>query len=119
MGTTTLPHEREKILLEDIIDDCVKGRNKLVVVVCDQSERTHYFIREAKQIAEESKDNFRIDISRDYLTFDSGSKIIFTNYQYGHRDLRGIKPDRIVIMGMWSEFWYQAMSSGATIEAVA
>lgn len=118
MGTSTLPHERENSMLADIIDDCVKGRNKLVLVVCDSTHLSNYIIVSAKRIAEDSSDNFRIDISRDYLMFDNGARVIFTDYGYAGRDMRGITPDRIVLMGRWSEFWFLAISSGAKIDAV-
>lgn len=116
----TLPHEREKMFLDDIVDDCLKGRNKLVVIVISRSHEINWFSGQIQDIAEglSREDARQIRIFRSGIEFDNGAKVVFTSMD-NSEFLRGVSPDRIIIMGSQAEFWYLAMSSGAKIEAVA
>ena len=119
----TLPHEREKAALEDIIDDCLKGRNKYVVVITPAYNQGKWLAQEAIEIIDESLnhlDSRQIKIYREALEFDNGAYIKFMCYS-NPNILRGMKADRVVLMGEWGEFWQLLtvmISSGATIEGV-
>lgn len=115
-----LPHEREQNFLDDIIDDCLHGRNKLVWVATENQNQLIWFAREATHIAEnlEPNQSKHIKIFREALEFDNGAKILFMNVLYPS-SFRGMSPDRIVLMGKWGEFWYLLLGTGCTrIEAV-
>lgn len=117
----TLPHEREKIFLDDAIDDCLKGVDKLVVIVSTTGySESEWFMKQAQRITEELPRDFsrRIKIFREGLEFDNGAQIVFTTMERMER-LRGMRPSKIVIMGKYAEFWYLATSTGCPIQAVA
>lgn len=122
---TTLPHEREKSALEDIVDDCLAGLDKFVIIVCPTHSQLMYFVHQVHGYCEGLEQDLskQIKIFREGVEFDNGAKISFMR-----RDnpsvLRGVKPDRIVLMGSDAELWYLILTSikdgrGATVDAVA
>jgi hypothetical protein len=117
---STLPHEREKMFIDDLIDDCLKGRNKLIVVIAERASQVSFLVHQAKEAAENLPitDARQIRIYREALEFDNGASILFREVD-SRGLLRGLRPDRIVIGGSMGEFWYLMLSSGAKIEAIA
>lgn len=114
----TLPYEREKIFLDDIIDDCLKGRNKFVLVIAPSHQQIAWFVKHAILITEDLKLKKSVRLFREAIEFDNGAIINFMTKD-NPSAFRGIKPDRICIVGEWAEFWYLIMSTGAPIEAIA
>lgn len=116
----TLPHEREKNILDDIVDDCLKGRNKNVIVIANSHDEIHWFHKQITRIAEslDAKEARKIKIFRLGLEFDNGAKVAFLSKERPEY-LRGHSPDRIVIMGRDAEFWYLITAMNCPIEAVA
>lgn len=115
-----LPHQREHNFLDDIINDCLLGRNKLVWVIAKNQNEILYLAHQAAMIAEDLHRDIakHIKIFREALEFDNGSKILFMNALYPS-SFRAMRPDRIVLMGSMGEFWYLLLATGCKrIEAV-
>jgi hypothetical protein len=120
---STLPHEREKTVLGDIIDDCLEGRNRSVLIIAPVWSQVSFLAKQARDISEglEPSEAKRILIYREALEFDNGAVVKFVSYS-NPNSLRGIKADRVVLMGEWGEFWYLLnvlIASGATVEGAA
>lgn len=126
MSELTLPHIRETSFLKDLIEDMLephpdqKPPPELVVIVMENMEKVKWYLNELWRVCEQSKDADKIrgELYRDAIHLSNGSKIIFVSYSFPSR-LHGMRPDRIIVMGPWAEFWYLVLQSGAKIEAVA
>lgn len=112
----TLPHERELLAIVGLAVEAHghdQDEHWLGLVVCDSYEHVRYVLQKLHDGNRWDTVDGHVKLTRDGIEVGNARIILTTNM------LRGIRPDKVLLLGSLGEMWYLLNSMNTTIEAVA
>lgn len=113
----SLPHQREILALVGLVMDAYKDSNFVGLIITDSYEHGRWLIQRLHDSVRWDEKS-GIKLFREGVEVKGGGKVILGSFR-NPSSLRGIRANKVLLMGDLGEFWYLIQSMRAEIEAVA